>query len=411
MACGWITNTTKQGDHDGSQSLISSDELTDAFVDPQSNGIINIRVELKVWFASMFGRNDVTGSLPVKPLEHCLTVIKEENTSLSISDAGLVVTTDTPPNHLLWVYGDWVVSSGCLIVSEPITHPMDNAYESCKLLPTMMMSHSHNIAQDDLNPPHTVTSNQPAIPDVLPSMSPQVYWLTRNDFGFVRQYNYVVPLQNPDYMQSTSCASYYGNSSSGPSKPENPYHPYPNSSSFLLGDWYWNYGNMKTQEDFVRLCNIITLPDFLPADVAEASWLKINNLLADVSAVSEQLSDPQVSSHYYFTPYELKWQPEGLEETCVHGELYTSPAFLKAYQDLQDSPQEPGCNLERCILGLMFSSDATQLTTFSNVKLWPLYMYIGNESKYRWCKPNNKSCDHIAYFQVLPDSFKNFTTT
>jgi hypothetical protein len=60
----------------------------------------------------------------------------------------------------------------------------------------------------------------------------------------------------------------------------------------------------------------------------------------------------------------------------VQGELYTSPAFVDAHQELQDSPAEPGCNLPRVIAALMFWSDATHLTAFGNAKLWPLYMNI-----------------------------------
>src|ERR1700692_4795001 len=73
----------------------------------------------------------------------------------------------------------------------------------------------------------------------------------------------------------------------------------------------------------------------------------------------------------------------------------------------------------------MFWSDATQLTSFGNAKLWPTYMYFGNESKYRRCKPSCHLSNHVAYFETvclyiigfaacltlrhqLPDSFKDF---
>ncbi|KIM51966.1 hypothetical protein SCLCIDRAFT_142166, partial [Scleroderma citrinum Foug A] len=82
----------------------------------------------------------------------------------------------------------------------------------------------------------------------------------------------------------------------------------------------------------------------------------------------------------------------------IHGELYTSQAFLQTHKDLQQSPPEPGCDLERVVVTLMFWSDATQLTTFSNAKLWPCYMFFGNELKYRRCKPSCCLCSHIAYF-------------
>ncbi|KIM50124.1 hypothetical protein SCLCIDRAFT_76375, partial [Scleroderma citrinum Foug A] len=70
------------------------------------------------------------------------------------------------------------------------------------------------------------------------------------------------------------------------------------------------------------------------------------------------------------------WQRGGSPAPInVHGELYTSQAFLQTHKDLQQSPPEPGCDLERVVIALMFWSDATQLTTFGNAKLWPCYMF------------------------------------
>ncbi|KAG2049274.1 hypothetical protein BDR06DRAFT_991207, partial [Suillus hirtellus] len=59
----------------------------------------------------------------------------------------------------------------------------------------------------------------------------------------------------------------------------------------------------------------------------------------------------------------------------------------------------------------MFWSDATQLMTFGNAKLWPIYMYFGNEPKYHRCRPSCHLGNHVAYFQKLPDSFKDFAGT
>lgn len=85
----------------------------------------------------------------------------------------------------------------------------------------------------------------------------------------------------------------------------------------------------------------------------------------------------------------------------VYGELYTSEAFVKAHCDLQDSPHEPGCNLPRVVIGLIFASDSTQLTSFSNAKLWPVYLVIGNESKDRRLKPSCHAFKHVAYLETV----------
>lgn len=41
------------------------------------------------------------------------------------------------------------------------------------------------------------------------------------------------------------------------SLPRASFGPYPNESSFLLGEWYWNGGHQKSQEDFPSLLNTV----------------------------------------------------------------------------------------------------------------------------------------------------------
>ena len=94
------------------------------------------------------------------------------------------------------------------------------------------------------------------------------------------------------------------------------------------------------------------------------------------------------------------------ERVRVYGEMYTSRAFLESQRELLESPPEPGCRAPRAIIALMFWSDETQLTSFGQAKLWPLYMYLGNNSKYQRVKPTSNLCSHVAYFQqVRPMSF------
>lgn len=121
-----------------------------------------------------------------------------------------------------------------------------------------------------------------------------------------------------------------------------------------------------------------------------------------VDVIKEKVTDSHNAPRMHLDPYELLWKPVSRnKEVRVHGELYTSTAFLKAHNELQDSPGEPGCDLPRIVIGLMFSSDATHLTSFGQSKLWPCYLYVGNESKYRRCKPSSNLCSHVAYFQTV----------
>ncbi|KAI0065337.1 hypothetical protein BV25DRAFT_1799386 [Artomyces pyxidatus] len=128
-----------------------------------------------------------------------------------------------------------------------------------------------------------------------------------------------------------------------------------------------------------------------------------------VSVIREKIANPAVHPHLHYEPYELFWQPNPDSEAVrVHGELYTSPAFIDAHRKLQDSPPEPGCDLPRVVVAMMFGSDGTQLTTFGDAELGPVYLCFGNESKDRRSKPACHAVEHVAYFEKLPADFKKF---
>ena len=106
---------------------------------------------------------------------------------------------------------------------------------------------------------------------------------------------------------------------------------------------------------------------------------------------------------FHFEPYLLRWQRScGGADVGVHGELFSSEAFATVHHDLQDACLDSiSCTLPRRVVALMFWSDATQLTAFGDAKLWLLYVYFGNESKYRRCMPTANLCSHAAYFQTV----------
>jgi hypothetical protein len=237
------------------------------------------------------------------------------------------------------------------------------------------------------------------------------------------------------------------------SSSETLYHPYPNHSSFQLGDWYWNQGLQKSQASYMKLLEIMSASDFNAADVSSTHWKNINSMLGVneydegdedewhdedagwkrtpvsievpfsrtteipgprvyeaahlyhrslVSVLREKLSNSRDNKLFHYEPYQLRWNPEHLDaEMSIHGDLYTSPVFHEAHMELQESVGEPGCDLPQVVAGIMLWSDATQLTSFGNAKLWPTYMYFGNESKYRRCKPSCNLSNHVAYFETV----------
>jgi len=121
-----------------------------------------------------------------------------------------------------------------------------------------------------------------------------------------------------------------------------------------------------------------------------------------VAVLWEKLANVRDSKLFHYEPYELCWTPPHLDvEVAIYGDLYTSPAFHEAHMEVQNLPAEPGCDLPQVVAGLMFWSDAMQLTLFGNAKLWPTYMYFGNKSKYQRCKPSCHLSNHVAYFEMV----------
>jgi len=103
------------------------------------------------------------------------------------------------------------------------------------------------------------------------------------------------------------------------------------------------------------------------------------------------------SQRFHLSPFKRFWKsPSGAEVRC-YDEAYTSDEWIEAHDDLQRQPNEPGCKLEKVILGLMFWSDSTHLTSFGTAKVWPLYLYFANLSKYVRCKPSSGASHHVAY--------------
>jgi hypothetical protein len=106
-----------------------------------------------------------------------------------------------------------------------------------------------------------------------------------NVFGmFQRYYGQKLPAHDPGREASLASLS---NIPSPPRVPEtqepskmSDFHPYPNQSSFLLADWYWNHGLQKSHESFKKLLSIVGNIDFLAQDVHETNWNQINCQLA-----------------------------------------------------------------------------------------------------------------------------------
>jgi hypothetical protein len=99
---------------------------------------------------------------------------------------------------------------------------------------------------------------------------------TCNGFRLFRQY-YVAHFPDHDPAQNVSSNDLIDTSST---LLANVYHPYPNQSSFLLGEWYWNGGEKKSQQSFQHLLEIVGHPAFHPEDIAGNNWQRIDAQLS-----------------------------------------------------------------------------------------------------------------------------------
>ena len=103
------------------------------------------------------------------------------------------------------------------------------------------------------------------------------------------------------------------------------------------------------------------------------------------------------SQRFHFSPFKRLWTSLSGTTVRCYDEVYTSDEWIEAHNNLQKQKNEPGCKLEKVILGLMFWSDSTHLASFGTASVWPLYMYFANLSKYVRCKPSSGASHHVAY--------------
>ncbi|KAI0039303.1 hypothetical protein FA95DRAFT_1451096, partial [Auriscalpium vulgare] len=119
--------------------------------------------------------------------------------------------------------------------------------------------------------------------------------------------------------------------------------------------------------------------------------------------IKRTLSTDPAACNFVFEPHLLEYVEPGTDGPAhgVYGELYNSSAFVNEDLRLQNSPKEPDCDLPRAIAALMFWSDATHVSQFGQAKVWPAYMYFGNQSKYERARPTSNAAHHVAYFPLV----------
>lgn len=235
--------------------------------------------------------------------------------------------------------------------------------------------------------------------------------------------------------------------------------PYPNLSTWRLGSWFWSSGDTKSRSGFKDLVdNVLLAEDFNIDDIRGVNWDNLNDLLAksapdapegenwresavDIevpTGIKKKASDrghnlssrasrvftvhglwtrsiPQViksvfsgdtsTESFHFNPFKQFWQNTQGKLERVRDELFNSDAWLRAHEEIEALPRVEGDMLPRCIAALMFWSDATHLAQFGQAKLWPIYLFFGNQSKWIRCKPSAHACHHVGYLPTVSSGF------
>ena len=301
---------------------------------------------------------------------------------------------------------------------------------------------------------------EPPVPVSVPlPRLPAVYLIVTNplktamnSFGLFRQYLFH-PSHDPDAFVDPSDLSNLTTSVPPPPPPprsretnRDPPWPFMNMSVWRLMRWMNTGSGSKSEGEVDRLVDgVLNAPDFRAEDLHNFSAHRENTRLdtadkADpledgfqaasitIEVPTGEPGDPStprtysipglryrkllnvikaafqepLSCHFHFTPFSLVHRsPITNKEQRVYGELYNSDTFIEEHKHVQNCspppPDDPGCKLEKVIAALMFWSDSTHLANFGTAKLWPIYLFFGNLSKYIRSRPSSGACNHLAY--------------
>lgn len=175
------------------------------------------------------------------------------------------------------------------------------------------------------------------------------------------------------------------------------------------------YTRFSTEDGWIESQVEIALPaDEFPLDSENdaprftISGLFYRPLLEVIKAAFQETN----TERFHFSPFREYWRPSpDAPPERIYSELYTSDAFLKEHEKIMSQPPEPDCILERVIAGIMLWSDSTHLTSFGNASLWPIYLYVGNLTKYIRGKPTSCSAHHLAYVPKVRYLFVSDSST
>lgn len=103
---------------------------------------------------------------------------------------------------------------------------------------------------------------------------------------------------------------------------------------------------------------------------------------------------------FVFDPYLMYHARPGTNDIPepVYSELFNAQAIVDEDIRIQHLPRQPGDDLPRAMAMMMYHSDVTHVTQFGDSKVWPGYLYFGNQTKYESSRPSCHAAHHIAFF-------------
>ena len=124
-----------------------------------------------------------------------------------------------------------------------------------------------------------------------------------------------------------------------------------------------------------------------------------------IEVISGVLEDPDEFDNIHISPHKEWWRPRpGEDPVRVYSEMFNSDAMLQANEKTQanfNTADESIRNLETFVVSALLYSDSTHLASFGSASLWPVYLFLGNVSKYIRLKPTSLSAHHIAYIPTV----------
>ncbi|KAG2740084.1 hypothetical protein P692DRAFT_201872694 [Suillus brevipes Sb2] len=171
-------------------------------------------------------------------------------------------------------------------------------------------------------------------------------------------------------------------------------------SSFSAGDgWMETSVKIRLPADGVKHDSESMAPEF------EVPGLFYRRPLEVIKAAFRETA----AERFHLTPFKMFYQPsDDKPAERVYGEIYNSPVMLKEHERIRSQPREGGCTLETVVAAVMLWSDSTHLASFGTASLWPIYLYLGNQSKYLRGKPTAFAAHHLAYIPKLSDTLQDF---